>query len=407
MAALDRPSAPAAAPRASGALYAPAALALLVVLYAAKVLAFQGPHGQPVDFDCFHVVGRMVLAGHAGDAYHAATLLRAESQASGGEAAFLPFTYPPQFALLMAPFAGLPMGWAYALFIGATLLAYLAVLKRVAGEDFATVLLATLPSLAVGLACGQNGFLTGALVGLASLGLVAGRASAGLSLGLMILKPHLAVTLAVRTLAGRSWATAAVAVAVVAGSSALATLVLGPAIWREFAVSAGEAKAFLHAGLYPLFRMVSVYSSLRTLGVGEGWALGLQGLAAAAALAGVVRLALDAEASPRVQAGFAVVSAVVVSPYAYDYDLALSGIGLALLLPELRRRAFKGELAAILALLAFAGLYGLAKAGLMQVMGRLLDPAHPPLAPSGLAVAGAVLLIWRALRREPLRSASA
>ena len=77
---------------------------------------------------------------------------------------FMPWTYPPQFDLLLAPLAFLPTWAAYALFTGTTLAAYLITLRKLAGEFFPQVLVILFPAVAITIGCGQNGLLTGALI---------------------------------------------------------------------------------------------------------------------------------------------------------------------------------------------------------------------------------------------------
>ena len=82
---------------------------------------------------------------------------------------FQPWTYPPQFDVLVAPLALLPMGLAYSVFTVSTLAAYLATLKRIAAENFVPALILLAPITVITIGCGQNGFLTGTLIGLTCL----------------------------------------------------------------------------------------------------------------------------------------------------------------------------------------------------------------------------------------------
>ena len=47
------------------------------------------------------------------------------------------------------------------------------------------------PAMAITIGCGQNGFLTGALIGLVCLNVERRQLLAGLALGAMVIKPHL------------------------------------------------------------------------------------------------------------------------------------------------------------------------------------------------------------------------
>ncbi|WP_354096927.1 glycosyltransferase family 87 protein [Bradyrhizobium sp. RT10b] len=111
----------------------------------------------------------------------------------------MPWTYPPQFDLLVAPFALLPAGVAYLLFVTATLTIYLLTLRAIAGKNFAQIMVVMFPALAITVGCGQNGFLTGALIGLVCLNVERRQVLAGLALDAMVIKPHLALAAGVRS----------------------------------------------------------------------------------------------------------------------------------------------------------------------------------------------------------------
>ena len=379
-----------AAPSASaqpGRLYLWVGLALLALLLAARTARFAvGGGAELVDFDCFHIAARLAAEGRPADAYRFATL--APAMAAEGPTSFMPFTYPPPFELLLAPLGRLPRGLAYALFAGPALAAYLWVLLRAAeAEGRAGAMLVALPVMGVNLACGQNGLLTGALSGAAALGLAAGRTAAGAPLGLMVVKPHLAVVLGVQALVAVRWGAAAVAAGAALLASAAATAVLGPAVWPAFLDGVREAGRFLEAGTYPIHRMPSLYAGLRGLGVGAGAALAAQAAAAVAVLGAVIHAVR--RGPPRRAAALALLAAPLASPYLYDYDLAGFAVGLVLLAPDMRRAGRPGEQAAVYALFAFAVLSGYA-------VSLVIGTARPPLpslsAPALWLAAG---LVWR------------
>ncbi|MDV2985070.1 UNVERIFIED_CONTAM: glycosyltransferase family 87 protein [Methylobacteriaceae bacterium AG10] len=391
-------------PRLHERLATPFVVRMLLLSLAAvmlsKAVRYAGllPAQDLTDFDAFHIAGRMVWRGDIAQAYHLPALLEVQ-RALTGDQAFLPWTYPPPFNLVVAALAPLPIGLAYLVFVGATLAAYLLVLRRIAGPHFATVVVALAPSLFVAVAGGQNGFLTGTLAGLTGLGLLRGRAWAGLPLGLMVIKPHLAVGLAVCALVMRRWGCLAVAAATAALALALSTAVLGPAIWPAFLGGVEEAKAFLAAGAYPLFRMVSVYAWLRSLDVPAAVALAAQ-MAIAVAVLGLIPLALRRGMPPRQIVGLAALASLFVSPYAYDYDLPLYGVALALLLPDLLGRASRGEEIALLGLGWMAGGYGFVAGGLHEALVGTRAASSVEIALAAPPFLLLLALIWRILRRE-------
>jgi Glycosyltransferase family 87 len=279
-----------------------------------------GPHPL-VDFDAFYLVGQMVWRGEIEKAYYFATMAQAQKDFTGSQS-FMSWTYPPQFDLLVALLALLPLGVAYSLFTAGTLVAYLMTLRRLGGESFAPVLIVLFPAICITIACGQNGFLTATLIGLTCLGFQRRRALAGLPLGLMIIKPHLAIAFAVYTLVTRRWSTALVAIATVVTTSALATILLGPEVWLAFLGGMREARIFLEHGYYPLFRMISPYAALHSFGFPAMIAIAAQVLVAAFSLS-VVCLAVYRRLEFRQSLGLTAIASLLISPYAYDYDLPI------------------------------------------------------------------------------------
>ncbi|MGO9475192.1 MAG: glycosyltransferase family 87 protein [Rhodomicrobium sp.] len=371
-------------------------LAVIVLATAAK-LSGAGlgklPRGL-VDFDDFFIAGQLVWHGEIEKAYRFATLAETQRSLSGVES-FIPWTYPPQFDLMVAPLALLPLGVAYFIFTGATLAAYLATLRRIAAERYLSVLIVLFPAIAVTIACGQNGFLTGALIGLTCLLLLSRRSLAGLPLGLMVIKPHLAVAFAVYTAVNRRWGAVFAAAATVAVTSALATVLLGAGVWTAFLGGVHEARVFLEHGFYPLHRMVSPYAVFRTLGFSALAAISIQIAVALFALALVCIASF--RFSPRQALGVTAIASLLISPYAYDYDLPIVGIGLAMLLPDFIRLASERERLAMYGLSFVASSWGLAQATIWSdaAAGDVM-----PLSMAGLALVAIAGLTWRILSRD-------
>lgn len=315
--------------------------AFMALVFAQAIAHFGGfiavPDKNLVDFDAFHIAGQMVLAGDAADAYSADLMLAAQERFSGSRS-FMPWSYPPQFDLVVAGLALMPLGLAFTLFVALSCAAYLWVLRQLAGSYVFAVLLAIVPALQINLKTGQNGFVTGALIGAFCLLSLKGRGVAGVPLGLMVIKPHLALGLGLSVLVARRWRIVAVAAAVVAATSLLATLALGAAIWPAFLGGAEQATGFLKQGFYPLFRMTSLFAALRSAGVPGELALTLQAGLALTVFAAVVYATLKLK-DQRLVLAAAILGSLTVSPYNYDYDLPLLGIALALLAPRLFERA--------------------------------------------------------------------
>ncbi|MGY8661491.1 glycosyltransferase family 87 protein [Bradyrhizobium sp. UFLA05-109] len=387
------------------AIYVRVILAALAAIVIVKTFWFAriGPwhFRELADFDAFHIVAQRVWLGDVGEVYRLATFGKMQADVAGGTTGVMPWTYPPQFDLLLAPLALLPVGAAYLMFTALTLALYLVALWAIAREKLAQVLIISFPALVVTIGCGQNGFLTGALIGLFCLTLQKRAVLAGLALGAMVIKPHLAVAAAVYLLVTRRWTAITAAAAVVLVSSLVCTLIFGPQIWAALVASVRESASYLDQGFYQLFRMISAYAALHTAGIPATGAIWGQIAVATFALLAVVLSALRGP-SPGFALAVTAMASVMISPYAYDYDLPMLGIGLALALPDLDHIASTRERSAMYGLILLAGAYGLALS--TQASGQ---QAAPAMAGFALMAVLALLLRWQLRDAAAVRNGSA
>lgn len=380
-----------------------ALLGCLAAALAIQVGKFSGllrfeQQGLLIDFDAFHIVGRMVWLGRLDETYHLAKFVPMQREV-GGTNGFMPWTYPPTFDLLLAPLGLLPIWLAYLVFIGTTLGAYLLVLRRLAGEAFGMVLLALYPAIVVATVGGQNGYLTGTLIGLACIGAMRHSPGAGLPLGLMAIKPHLALCLAFHTLARRRWTTILVAGSTVALFCACATLAFGPSVWAAFLHGVGEAGANLRDGHYPMYRMVSIYAFLLTIGVPAQIALAGQWIVAALILV-MIWTAIRRGMPLRQVLALCAMTSPLMSPYAYDYDLPICGIGLALVVPDIVSLTSARERLGLVGLSWLACGWGLVQHIHAELSYGPEGPGGLALSASGVVLLVLLALIWRVLQRD-------
>lgn len=310
------------------------------------------------DFDAFYIAGKLAGEGRASDAYHFETMLTAQREFTGTDA-FMPWTYPPPFMLLMQAMAMLmPIAVAFLIFTLASFAFYVWVLRRIAGAWFPGVLIAIAPVLILNLLIGQNGFLIGGLMGAFLLRLRDNHPKAGLPLGMIMIKPHLAIAVGLLAIIQRRWSILMVAAGVVSILTIAATLWYGPAIWLDFRVAVKEASGFLAEGLYPLFRMNSVYAAAYSWGASASAAMACQVVSALVALTILGRACLN-NISPNRLAALACAASVCISPYGYDYDLTILGVGLAFIVPDILARASGAQCAMLMALMWIVSGYGI------------------------------------------------
>lgn len=388
---------------------AAAIIAVLAMLAIVSAIFFQAPQlvGTTkvlTDFDAFHVAGRLALEGRAEEAYRLKTMFAAQEEFTG-KRSFMPWTYPPPFTLFVAALAQLPIAAGFLVFISLSLAFYLHVIHRIAGRFTPGVLMLMLPTLLLLTRTGQNGFLTGGLVGMFLLAFLQRKPGAGLPLGLMVIKPHLAVGIAVMTLAERRWQSVAIAALTVIALLLASTAALGVDVWRGFLDGVAESGGYLRDGYYPLFRMTSLYATAHTLGAGASGALAIQAIGALAAVAALLWLWRRGTSGNRLAAAICCAS-LFISPYSYDYDLTLLGLAVAFVLPELAERTRPSEQTALFVLTWIATGYGLGVSLAMpeNSVVKLGDPESGArslslMAPMLLLVIG---LATAVLRREPL-----
>ena len=382
---------------------------VLAMLAVVSAIFFQAPHlvGSTkvlTDYDAFYVAGRLALEGHADQAYRLETMFAAQEEFTG-KRSFMPWTYPPPFTLFVAALATLPIGTGFLLFIGLSLAFYVYVIHRIAGRFTPGVLMVMLPTLLLLTRTGQNGFLTGGLVGMFLLAFLQRKPGAGLPLGLMIIKPHLAVGIAVMTLAAQRWQTVLIAALTVIALLLASTAALGPEIWIAFLDGVAESGGYLRDGYYPLFRMTSLYATAHTLGAGASGALAIQAIGALAAMTALLWLWRRGTSGNRLAAAICCAS-LFISPYNYDYDLTLLGLAVAFVLPELAERTRPAEQTALFVLTWMATGYGLGVSLAMpeNSVVRLGDPESGArslslMAPMLLLVIGLAVAV---LCRDPL-----
>jgi hypothetical protein len=293
------------------------------------------------DFNAFYLAGKLALERKLAVAYDFQQMNQAQLDFYGIEG-FLPWSYPPPFDLIVALLAIPPIGVASFLFSGFSLLSYLHLLDQVAGGSRRLIRFILLPTLLLNLTVGQNGLLTGMLL-CSFCGLTLKRSPwAGIPLGLMIIKPHLAVGFVLFLLLARNGPTLRLAALTAGCFAGVSTWLLGPDVWFEFAHGIRESASFLKAGVYPLFRMTSFFANIYTLTDNLALSQAIQAISIALATVWIF-LIYWLKLSAREQLGMVALTSPFFSPYFYDYDLPIIGIGIALLYPAMTGHLKTGE----------------------------------------------------------------
>jgi alpha-1,2-mannosyltransferase len=318
--------------------YARIFLALYVVLIAVWLGLSHGMidrGGKPIGTDFMNVwaAGRLVLAGTPADAYdyarHYAVQRAALPWQPAQEVPYYSWHYPPMFLMVAALLALLPYGAALALWMAATLPAYLAVIRAILPDRRALLFALAFPGTFVNFGHGQNGFLTTGLFGGGLLLLERRPLLAGALFGLLSYKPQFGLLLAPALLAGRQGRAFLAAAATGILVALVSYIVFGAATWHAFFASLELARSLvLEEGAAGWDRMQSAFAATRLLGGSVAAAYAVQGattLIVTVIVVWIWRRPVDLPLK-----GAALVTATVMAtPYVFDYDLVLLALPIA------------------------------------------------------------------------------
>jgi hypothetical protein len=268
-----------------------------------------------VDFVSFWAAGRLTLGGHASAAYDIAQHHKVE-QLVAPHVGLIPFPYPPPFLFLVTPFALAPFGLAFTLWSGVTAAFYAFAASRAAPLRFAF----SIAPACVDFMIAQSGFL---MCGMFILGLTLIASApfmAGAVLGLLILKPQMALLLPIAMLAGREWRVIGGAVASSTVALFLGLIVFGAETYQAFWNILPHYVGYMRDSRLPWYQIASPFGLARFSGVPQTAALTIHFLIAVTATALTARawwLKLDARI-PILAA-----STMLISPYFFTYDSLL------------------------------------------------------------------------------------
>ncbi|WP_297484178.1 glycosyltransferase family 87 protein [Ferrovum sp.] len=228
--------------------------------------------------------------------------------------------YPPTFYLVIFPLALLPYFHAYLAFMSVTLGCFVVVFRNIIRSWESLLCLAAFSGLWFNLYRGQNGYLTVALAGAALINLERWPIFSGVFIGLLSMKPHLAVLFPLALIAVGAWRTFFTAVIVALAFMSVSTVVLGSGTFAAWLQSIGQARMWTETGIVPWSEMPTIFSFLRLLGVPVTLAYAGHFLVAASAI--MVMWKVWRNSPPWPLRGAALTTAtLLVSPYLFDYDL--------------------------------------------------------------------------------------
>jgi len=355
----------------------------LIIVYAALMIgaAFAikdglMPTGDPAgqDFSNFYAAGELIAQGRPADVYPLPTFQAQLEKDHPGIRATYVWNYPVPASLFVVALPSLPyltamIGWTALSLAGLALAASILARHR----------LAWLVALAAPAAFWdawhhQVGCLSAILLALGFYHGARNRLSGGALIGMMIIKPHLAVAAPFVFLAGRRWAAIGAAGVVSLGLCLVSYLVFGPEPWRAFFHYAPRGREMLEGSGQLQSLMPSVFVATRMLGAPLTLAYGLHITGAVIAVTMAVLVWIKST-DPRVRTAAALCACGLISPYTFAYDSTLTGLAVAALVGVDEQRPLPRGSTGILTLVWFWPLPAAAVAFLSQLQLGWAAPA--------------------------------
>ena len=326
-----------------------AALSLtLLAFHAAGHLGAAGLAGPPRpqlgdDLINYWSGARFAASGRAAQAYDHDLFFRFQQTVIGHGAHFKIYGYPPPLMLLTRPLAALPFLPALALWSAAGVALAAALLARLVGWRLALLASVGAPAAFLNLLSGQNGYFTAALLAGGLLLLDRRPLLSGALLGLLAVKPQMALLLPIALIAGRRWKTLAAAAASAAFVVDLSVMLYGVEPWLGFLDQMAYQRQLMELPHDDWFhRMPTVFAVLRLAGGSVAAAYAAQ-LVSCALAVGAVILAWRSRAAIEIKAAALAVAMFLATPYAWDYDMIVLLFAAAWLARDGRRAALSSS----------------------------------------------------------------
>lgn len=286
------------------------------------------------DFIVFYSSALLASGGEAASAYDLAILNTYQHDVLGVEPEALPWRYPPVYFFFLLPFTYLGYLGAFWAWSALTILGLMIVIRRITPVWYLPLLVPLCLPVAYTMVAGQNGTLTAIVIGAGLIMLPRSAKVAGIILGLLVYKPQLAVVIPFCLLAGRYYSALISMVVTAIVLVLMSWIIFGADPWVAFfqGLSSQTNSAFgadqVNWERIPtvVITAMQVFDSSRT-----AWMLQV----------GVALFALTlavwvwrATTEPGVRALALVASTPLVSPYIWDYDIAILIIPIAFLASE-------------------------------------------------------------------------
>lgn len=288
--------------------------------------------GIPTDFVNVWAAGRLVLDGHAAQAYDWVIQKQVEVALLGQDfVGYFAWHYPPPFLFVASLLAQFPYTAAFVGWMAISIVPYLAVMRAIVGRNFGFLLALALPVVFSNVFVGQNGFLTAALIGATLYLLPVRPVLSGICLGLLSYKPQYGLLFPVVLIAAAQWRAFFAAGVTVVVLALVSWLAFGTESWQAFFHWMPMfSQAFLTEGKAPWWKLQSIFALVRYFGGTEQLAWGFQWVLTLS-VAVVLALMWRSRVPYTLKAAALAAGTLLTTPYLFMYDVMVLAIPVAFL----------------------------------------------------------------------------
>lgn len=274
------------------------------------------------DFITFYSASSAVRQGQVANIYKPDQLHKIETQIAKSNIPMFAWHYPPTFLLAVYPLSYFPYLAALALWLTFNIIPFLFILLKIFPHPATIGIFLAFPGTFQNILHGQNGFLTATLLGSGLYLLPSNPFIAGILLGCLAYKPHLAILIIPALLASRQWKAVKGTIFSATSLFCITLAAWGTAPWSAFLQNINTARKILEAGAIPWFKMPTPFASARLMGFSTVSSHLIQFSATVTATLFVLYL----WKTPRPyfqRASGLIVATLFASPFGFDYDLVI------------------------------------------------------------------------------------
>lgn len=316
------------------------------------------------DFANVFTAGHLLFDGGLTTIYDVDAYQRYQAALFEGRVGGHNYSYTPVSFFYVWTFALVPYGLSYILWTGLTGAAFLLAARPYLRDAGLPAWLAVItPAALLNVWAGHYGFLFGALW-LGAWSIIEKRPKlAGVLVGLLVVKPHLAILMPLLLAARGAWRTFLVAASTVVCLIIFSGLAFGWELWSDYFTDTIVHQAAMvdqTEGVF-LWMMPTAYPGFRFSGLVPAAAWLLQAACALGAIGAMLRWM---PRDPRLAGLAAATATFLVLPYAFNYDMTIIGLAAVSLLHSAPKDAYAERIMAALALLLPAAVVFSNQAGL-------------------------------------------